>query len=48
MYHIFLESLGKIQFNYDDVSHHDHLQECQDDQDCHTSEEVFFNVYSSN
>ena len=48
MYYIFLESLGKIQFNYDKNSHNDHLQECQDDQDCHTSEEVFFNVYSSN
>ena len=34
MYWIFLEILGKIQFNGDDPSHHDHHQEDQDNQEC--------------
>ena len=31
MYHIFLETLGKMQFNGDCPNHHDHSQEGQDD-----------------
>ena len=34
MCHIFLESLGNIQFIEDDSSHHDHHREGQDDQEC--------------
>ena len=37
MYPIFLETLGEIQFNGGDAKHHDHHQECQDDQECHPS-----------
>ena len=33
MYHIFLETLGKMEFNGDDLNHHDHHQEGQDDQE---------------
>ena len=33
MYPIFLESLGKIQFNGNDPNHYDHYQEGQDCQE---------------
>ena len=34
MYYIFLETLGKIQFNDNDPSNDDHHQEGQNDQEC--------------
>ena len=34
MYYIFLETLGKIQFNDNDSSHCDPCQEGQEDQEC--------------
>ena len=37
MYPIFLETLGKMEFNGDDPNHHDHHQEGQDDQEHPTS-----------
>ena len=42
MCHIFLESLGKIEFNEDDPGHHDHHQEGQDNQECPPSTGRFF------
>ena len=41
MYYIFLETLGKIQFNDNDSSHHDPHQEGQDDQECPPSSKKF-------
>jgi len=46
MYPIFLESLGKIQFNGDDPNHHDHHQEGQDDLEHLPSTGKFFMTIS--
>ena len=44
MYYIFLEALGKIQFNDNDSSHHDPHQEGQEDQECPPSSRRFLMV----
>ena len=41
MYYIFMETLGKIQFNDNDSSHHDPHQEGQEDQECPPSSRRF-------
>ena len=41
MYYIFLETLGKIQFNDNDYSHHDPHQEHQEDKECPPSSRRF-------
>ena len=41
MYPIFLETLGKTQFNRDDPKHYDHHLECPDDKECPTSTDWF-------
>ena len=48
MYWIFLEILGKIQFNGDDPSPHDHHQEDQDNQECPLSTGRFLIIFPLN
>ena len=51
MYYIFLETLGKIQFNGVVIKHHDHNhednndQDDQDDQVCHPSSGRFLMTF---
>ena len=44
MYYTFLETLGKIQFNYNDSRHHDPHQEGQEDQEYPPSSRRFLMV----
>ena len=45
MCHIFLESLGNIQFNEDDPTHHDHHQQGHDDQEYPPSTDSFLLLF---